>query len=74
MVRFGDLAVPRSLEVVDPETAGVTRVSVAVTHAPPTSEIENRLGWLNKMDRFRFSGKTAFTDLYPKEAIFLRSR
>lgn len=48
MMRFRDLADPWSLELLDPDIAGVKRVIVAVTRAPLTTGIEKRLPRLAK--------------------------
>jgi len=46
MVRFRDLADPRSVEQVDPASVGIKRIWVETTSDPVTTGIEKRLGWL----------------------------
>jgi hypothetical protein len=46
MVRFGDLNDPKSVERVDPEAVGVTRIMLETTEDAVTTGIEKRLGWL----------------------------
>ena len=46
MVRFRDLTDPTSVERVDPDTAGVRRVSVETTGDEVTFGVKDRLPWL----------------------------
>lgn len=46
IVRFRDLADPKSVEQVDPAVAGVKRIMAETTAEPVTIGIEKRLGWL----------------------------
>ena len=46
MVRFRDIADPKSVEKVDPETIGVKRISLETTSDDVTTGIEMQLGWL----------------------------
>jgi hypothetical protein len=46
MVRFEDLANPKSVELVDPQAIGVKRIWVENTSAPLTTGIRKRLPWL----------------------------
>jgi hypothetical protein len=71
LVRFGDINDPKSVEQVNPETIGVKRIWVETTRDPVTTGIEKRLGWLDKMEHFKYSG-TDFSDLYPIELLGLR--
>lgn len=47
MVRFRDLADPRTVELVDPGAAGVTRIALETTLDRVTLGIEKRLAWLS---------------------------
>ena len=46
MVRFRDIADPKSVERVEPEAIGVTRIRLETTRDPVTMAIEKRLAWL----------------------------
>lgn len=46
MVRFGDIADPRTIQRVDPVAVGVRRIALETTREPVTTGIEKRLGWL----------------------------
>ena len=46
IVRFRDIADPKSVEKVDPEAIGVKRIVVETTSDDVTTGIEKRLGWL----------------------------
>ena len=45
-VRFADIADPKSVERIDPQAAGVRRITVETTRDPVTTGIVKRLGWL----------------------------
>lgn len=45
-VRFSNPSEPTSVELVDPEAAGVRRIVVETTHDDVTTGIENKLTWL----------------------------
>ena len=74
MIRFRDLNDPMSVERVDPAAIGVKRIILTVTKEPLTVGIDKRLGWLEKLENFRYDGKTPFNELYPREATYLRTR
>ena len=74
MVRFRNLNDPMSVERVDPAAIGVKRIILTVTKEPLTVGIDKRLGWLEKLENFRYDGKTPFNELYPREATYLRTR
>ena len=46
-VRFRDIADPKSVERVEPQAVGVTRIRVQTTHDAVTTGIRKRLGWLS---------------------------
>lgn len=46
MVRFGDVNDPKTVELVDPDSIGVTRILLETTSDDVTTGIEKRLGWL----------------------------
>lgn len=46
MVRFRDINDPKSVERIDPNTAGVTRILLETTRDEVTRGIEKRLSWL----------------------------
>ena len=46
MVRFRNLGDPKSVEIVDPDAIGVTRIVLETTSDAVTTGIEKRLGWL----------------------------
>ncbi len=45
-VRFGDIADPKTVEEVSPDSIGVKRITIEITGEPVTVGIEKRLGWL----------------------------
>ena len=53
LVRFRDLNDPKTVELVDPDTIGVTRIIVETTNDALTSGVANRLPWLRSVkDQF----------------------
>ena len=46
LVQFGDMGDPKSVEQVNPQAAGVKRITVELTEDPVTSVIGKRLVWL----------------------------
>ena len=47
MVRFGDLADPRTVEIVEPELVGVSRISLETTQDEVSIGIRSKLPWLS---------------------------
>lgn len=47
-VRFADINDPKTVQLVSPESVGVTRISVEITGDDPTTGIERYLPWLDK--------------------------
>jgi hypothetical protein len=72
MVRFGDLNDPKSVEKVDPESAGVKRIIVETTRDDVTVGIEKRISWIIAAENFKYHG-IAYGDLYPIPSMSLRS-
>jgi hypothetical protein len=82
LVRFRDLADPKSVERVDPDDlansfgGGVTlkAITVARTEAKVTRGIERRLPWIDDLERYRTVKDNPFTNTLPQEISFLRSQ
>ncbi len=72
MVRFHDINDPKSVERVDPASAGVQRIRLETTKDEVTSGIEKDLPWLSAAENFRYSG-TAYGDRYPLPSQAFRS-
>ncbi len=72
MVRFRDLGDPKSVELVDPDAAGVKRISLETTRDAVTTGIDKRIPWLKEAENFHYSG-TAYGDLYRLPSASLRS-
>ena len=62
-VRFADINDPKSVERIDPQAAGVRRITVETTRDPFTTGIVKRLGWLVT--------NPPFADPDPTEGYFL---
>ena len=73
-VRFKDIRDPKSVEAVDPAAIGVKRIWVEVTSDPVTTGIENRLGWIDHLDRYRTDPTNPFTANLPSEINGLRNK
>jgi hypothetical protein len=80
LVTFGDLKDPASVKRIDPDDlsasfgAGVKlkAITVQVTGENMTSGIEERLGWLNHLDKYRTDPSNPFTSTLPSEINGLR--
>jgi hypothetical protein len=81
LVTFTDIRNPKTVARVDPDNLaasfgpGVTlrRITVQITDDPVTTGIENRLGWLDHLDKYRTDPKNPFTNTLPPEIGSLRS-
>jgi hypothetical protein len=81
LVRFRDIADPKSVEAVDPNDLAksfgpgvkLLRATIEMTSDPVTTRIEKRLGWLNHLDRYRTDATNPFTNTLPPEIGGLRS-
>ena len=73
LVRFRDLADPKSVEQVDPADLArsfgpgyrLARLTVQVIHEPVTRGIEKRLAWLDQLDQYRTDPANPFTNTLP---------
>lgn len=72
MVRFRDIGDPKSVEKVDPEVIGVTRIVVETTSDSVSTGIEERVPWLTQAENFHYSGQ-AYGEIYPLPADIFRS-
>ncbi len=68
MVRFSDIADPKSVERVDPGAAGVTRITVETTRDPVTTGIQKRFHWWSQYRYRHFDGtSTVSQDMTTKD-------
>ncbi len=74
LVRFGDITDPRSVERVDPDTIGVTRITLATTRDDVTTGIEKRLGWLDRLEDYQTDKSNPFTSTLASEIGGLREK
>lgn len=73
LVRFRDLADPKSVEQVDPADLArsfgpgyrLASLTVQVTEEPVTRGIEKRLAWLGRLDQYRTDPANPFTNTLP---------
>ena len=73
LVRFRDLADPKSVEEVKPGDLAASfgkgyalkGLTIQMTDAPVTVGIEKRLGWLEHLDRYRSDPSNPFTSTLP---------
>ena len=72
-VRFGDIANPKSVRQVTPDSIGVTRITIEVTDEDVTTGIERILVWLPHLERYRKDPSNPFTNTLPSAIGFLRS-
>jgi hypothetical protein len=71
MVRFRELNDPKSVEKVDPDSIGVTRIVLETTGDDVTVGIEKRIPWLIAAENFHYNGTPA-GDIYPVDAMDIR--
>lgn len=72
MVRFRNIADPKSVEKVSPEAVGVKRIVVETTGDAVTTGIEKQIPWLVDAENFHYVG-TPYGDLYPIASRAFRS-
>ena len=48
-VRFGDINDPMTVQLVSPESIGVTNIAIEITDEDVTTGIQQRLGWLKSL-------------------------
>jgi hypothetical protein len=81
LVRFKDLADPKSVEAVDPDAleksfgpgTKLRRITVQVTDDAVTSGVGKRLVWLDRMDQHNYEKDGPFYKTYPTVLLGLRS-
>jgi hypothetical protein len=82
MVRFKNINDPASVAKVDPSDlsasfgAGyrIKAVTAQVVQDAVTTGIENRLGWLDKLEQYRTDPNNPFTNTLPAEIGVLREK
>ena len=72
-VTFSDPKDPKTVREVSPESIGVDRITIEITDEPVTTGIEERLGWLDHLERFRKDPNNVFTSTLPSEIAGLRA-
>ena len=81
MVRFRDIADPKTVERVDPHNLAASfgdgvklrRITVQMTEEPVTRSLSRRLPWLNNLKQFRTDPNNVFSSTLPNEIGGLRS-
>ena len=83
LVTFSDITDPKTVQKVDPENLAATfgpgvslkRITLEITDEPVTEgKVENVLGWLNNLKKYRTNPTNPFTSTLPKEIGYLRSK
>lgn len=82
LVRFGDIADPKTVEEVDPANLAASfgpgvrlrRITLQLTDEAVTSGIEGRLGWLAHLENYRMDKNNPFTSSLSPMIRELRSK
>lgn len=80
LVRFTDMADPKSLELIDPANLAGTfgdgyslkRITIQITDDPVTVGISKKLKWLDHLEDYRTDSQNPFTSTLPPEIGGLR--
>jgi len=73
MVRFGDIADPKSVRQVDPDTIGVQRIHLETTDDEVTVGIEKRIPWIDHLEDYLADPNNPFSSTLPEDFGGFRS-
>jgi hypothetical protein len=73
MVRFRNIADPKSVEKVSPETVGVKRILLETTGDDVSTGIEKKIPWIDHLDRYLSDPSNPFTSTLPDDFGGFRS-